>query len=145
MLLHRVPHNRSRSADEQNDENTLMIHSIEMANIYLQGWAKRFEELGGTVFVGVDEITTNEKSLAIENAYIIDNRMVVVNLNSAFDNSLDLRIFSLDGKNIFADRIELHIGYNNLSLEVPQLKSSVYLLELSNNGDIIRLKLLKAN
>ena len=41
-------HNWSRSANEDNNENTLLLHSAAIANLYLQEFAARYAEAGGT-------------------------------------------------------------------------------------------------
>lgn len=40
-------HNWSRSANEKNDENTLIIHDVLIANKYMQEFKARYNELGG--------------------------------------------------------------------------------------------------
>ncbi|WP_340111203.1 phospholipase D-like domain-containing protein [Maribellus mangrovi] len=44
-------HNWSNSADERNDENTLIIHDPDVANQYLQQFAYRFEQNSGDFLV----------------------------------------------------------------------------------------------
>jgi hypothetical protein len=39
-------HNWSNNAENNSDENTLIIHDVTIANIYLQEFEKRWEELG---------------------------------------------------------------------------------------------------
>lgn len=41
-------HNWSRSANEDNNENTLILHSASVANQYLQEFAARYRQAGGT-------------------------------------------------------------------------------------------------
>ncbi|MBE0642747.1 MAG: lamin tail domain-containing protein [Bacteroidetes bacterium] len=50
-------HNWSNSAEFSNNENTLVIHSRDVALQYLQEWYKRYVESGGTgvIVLGVDE------------------------------------------------------------------------------------------
>lgn len=45
-------HNWSYSADSINDENTLVIHDFAIANLYLQEFASRYAESGGTALLG---------------------------------------------------------------------------------------------
>jgi hypothetical protein len=40
-------HNWSTAAENENDENTLIIHSAEVANLYLQEFAARYHAAGG--------------------------------------------------------------------------------------------------
>lgn len=44
-------HNWSRAANESNDENTLILHSERIANEFLQEFAARYLEAGGTLTV----------------------------------------------------------------------------------------------
>ena len=41
-------HNWSSSAETQNDENTLIIHSQHIANLYLQEFKQRYVDAGGS-------------------------------------------------------------------------------------------------
>ncbi len=43
-------HNWSASADNENDENTLIVHDATLANIYYQNFVKRFVENDGVLF-----------------------------------------------------------------------------------------------
>ncbi len=43
-------HNWSAAADNDNDENTLVIHDATLANIYYQNFVKRFVDNGGVLF-----------------------------------------------------------------------------------------------
>ena len=45
-------HNWSYSAENYNDENTLIIHDQTIANLYLQEFADRYHESGGTAPLG---------------------------------------------------------------------------------------------
>ncbi len=44
-------HNWSASANQDNDENTLIIHDATIANLYMQEFAARYHEAGGTQFL----------------------------------------------------------------------------------------------
>lgn len=49
-------HNWSNSANDINDENTLIIHSHDIANQYIQQYAYRFEHNGGNLVVSAQQI-----------------------------------------------------------------------------------------
>lgn len=51
-------HNWSNAAKTTNDENTVVIHDLTIANLYYQEWHARHVENGGTVAVGPP--TTNQ-------------------------------------------------------------------------------------
>ncbi len=45
-------HNWSNAAEQDNDENTLIINDVYIANKYMQEFKKRYNEAGGTgIFV----------------------------------------------------------------------------------------------
>jgi HKD family nuclease len=52
-------HNWSNSANNRNDENTLIIHNADIANQYLQQFGYRFVENGGELTVSAEVITIN--------------------------------------------------------------------------------------
>jgi phosphatidylserine/phosphatidylglycerophosphate/cardiolipin synthase-like enzyme len=56
-------HNWSWSADNINDENTLIVHDQGVANMYLQEFAQRYHEAGGTAPLG--EATAVEDNLPL--------------------------------------------------------------------------------
>jgi hypothetical protein len=51
-------HNWSFNAENHNDENTLIIHSAEVANLFYQEWAARW-----TTAVGIDEAVVADRGL----------------------------------------------------------------------------------
>jgi hypothetical protein len=54
-------HNWSSSAETANDENTLILHSKRIANLYLQEFKQRYVDAGGS-----DGIVLSVKSLTAE-------------------------------------------------------------------------------
>jgi hypothetical protein len=53
-------HNWSSNAEDNSDENTLIIHDATIANIYLQEFTERFNELAAS---GIDELMNVEVSV----------------------------------------------------------------------------------
>jgi hypothetical protein len=53
-------HNWSSNAENNSDENTIVIHDATIANIYLQEFTERFNELGSS---GIDELINVEVSV----------------------------------------------------------------------------------
>ncbi len=53
-------HNWSFSATSVNDENTVMLHSQSVANMFLQEFAQRYHESGGTGGLGVQTTVPGE-------------------------------------------------------------------------------------
>jgi phosphatidylserine/phosphatidylglycerophosphate/cardiolipin synthase-like enzyme len=57
-------HNWTNSAEQDNDENTLIIHDMIIAQQYTEEFSKRFSESGG---VGIEETNTQESVLIFPN------------------------------------------------------------------------------
>jgi hypothetical protein len=53
-------HNWSASANQDNDENTLIVHDATIANLYLQEWAARYHEAGGSQFIPLPPVAVHE-------------------------------------------------------------------------------------
>jgi phosphatidylserine/phosphatidylglycerophosphate/cardiolipin synthase-like enzyme len=92
-------HNWSSNAENNSDENTIVIHDATIANIYLQEFTERFNELGTS---GIDELITVEVSvfpnpskgvvqvksdLAIQkiNLYMVDGKLISTTTDTILD------------------------------------------------------------
>ena len=93
-------HNWSNNAENNSDENTLIIHEATIANIYLQEFEKRWGELGTpntidelidvelSVFPNPTEGKVTVKSdleISQINLYAIDGKLISVNKTSEID------------------------------------------------------------
>jgi hypothetical protein len=86
-------HNWSNNAENNSDENTLIIHDHAIANIYLQEFERRWCELsvGGCV-------TTEISELVSDDIYIFPNPSSgFISINSAL-NIKAINLYSIDGK-----------------------------------------------
>ena len=81
-------HNWSNNAENNSDENTLIIHNPTIANIYLQEFEKRWSELG----------TPNETSEKLKiNAIFPNPSSDKIHVETELE-IFDIQIFSIDGK-----------------------------------------------
>ena len=93
-------HNWSANAENNSDENTLIIHDATIANIYLQEFEKRWEELGSpnaiddlidvelSVFPNpsTGKVTVNSDLVIYQiNLYAIDGKLISVNESSTIE------------------------------------------------------------
>jgi len=82
-------HNWSNNAENNSDENTLIIHDANTANIYLQEFEKRWAELGSTS--SIDELINIEVS-------IFPNPSAgIININSDLKIN-QINLYAVDGK-----------------------------------------------
>ena len=134
-------HNWSSAANLSNDENTVVVHSADIANIYFQEWAKRFKDLGGNVVLGMDG---NKMVLTAQmmKAYFNENNLEVSVFTSINEN-FTLMVYDLNGKMLFSREIKANRG--NGLYEIPMMNNSdgMYIVRAEGNGIHLSTKVIK--
>ena len=118
-------HNWSNSANDRNDENTLIIHNAEIANQYLQQFGYRFAENGGDLVVSVENIE-------IENIKVYPNPTVGKVTVSSHISIKKIQLFSSSGvmiKGIYSN------NSNHLEIDFTTFKPGLYILKVETNND----------
>ena len=85
-------HNWSSSAETANDENTLVIHSQRIANLYLQEFKQRYVDAGGSddIVLSVKPFT-NEAPTSYELQQNYPNPIQPVDEHSILDRRCEIR------------------------------------------------------
>lgn len=127
-------HNWSNSANDRNDENTLIIHNAEIANQYFQQFAYRFTENGGDLLVSVENIEIEEINIYPNptlGSVIVSSQIPISNIS----------LIDLSGKLIQ----ELIPGDSNLlKIEMQNETPGIYILKVeSSNGKQNSYKIIK--
>ncbi len=154
-------HNWSFSADSRNDENTLMIHDQGVANMFLQEFAQRYSESGGTgdlgiaVGVGDDLPGANRLLSGMANFPNPFNPFTTIAFTTAFDATLSLKIYDATGRQVrvlFEDRslaAAHHVfGWNGKDDGGRQVPSGVYFIQadgvdpLTGHNEKVRIKVI---
>ncbi|MCF6268150.1 MAG: phospholipase D-like domain-containing protein [Melioribacteraceae bacterium] len=65
-------HNWSRSANEKNDENTLIFHDIYIANQYLQAFKEIYNTVGGTTGFAVPVIVSVDENKSVPTEFVLE-------------------------------------------------------------------------
>ncbi|NOR74531.1 MAG: T9SS type A sorting domain-containing protein [Draconibacterium sp.] len=118
-------HNWSNSANDRNDENTLIIHSTEIANQYFQNFAYRFAENGGNLVVSAENIE-------FENVKVYPNPTVGKVTVSSQTSIKKIQLFSSGG--VVVKEINSN-NSNDLEIDFTSLKSGLYILKVQTNND----------
>ena len=127
-------HNWSNSANDKNDENTLIIHSAEIANIYYQQFGYRFTENGGTLVV-------SSENIEMADVKVFPNPVAgQLTVSSSIPIS-SVQLYSLSGKLIQertnADSNQVKIGMQNKI-------AGIYILKVKlQNGKLNTCKIVK--
>ncbi len=113
-------HNWSNSANDRNDENTLIIHNAEIANQYFQQFAFRFAENGGDLVVSAENIE-------FENVKVYPNPTVGKVTVSSQVLIKKVQLFSSAG--VIIKEINTNSS-NNLEVDFTSLESGLYILKV---------------
>ncbi len=118
-------HNWSNSANERNDENTLIIHSAEIANIYFQQFAQRFVENGGNLNV-VAEYPETSRIKIYPNP--VNNRLEIYSSKQIST----VQLFTILGKKV---TVKNNVNDNNIILDLSHLQPGLYFLQVNGSGN----------
>jgi hypothetical protein len=135
-------HNWSAAADNDNDENTLIIHDETIANIYYQNFVKLFVDNNG-VLTGLSDLN---KPSAKSNLLVYPNPVhnggvtVFCSLPSAGKGTLQL--IDITGKLVYESSIKLTNGNNSLKYNFPGTFKGMYFLRLTTDKNVLNQKVL---
>ena len=113
-------HNWSYSANTVNDENTLIMHSTGIANVYLQEFANRYHEGGGSgnILVGVDDVAgAPAVAPTLEASPNPFNPLVNLRFTIPVNAAVTLKIYDVSGRvvrTLLDDKVEL-AGFHSVS------------------------------
>ena len=127
-------HNWSSSAENSNDENTLIIHNAEIANQYYQEYSERYN----LVTVGIEEFGNNINITTYPNP--VSNWLYITDIT--FDENITFVITDVSGKVIMADELNTISG-TDIKLDMSNFKTGLYLITLKLNNQSKTIKIIK--
>ncbi|WP_319482362.1 phospholipase D-like domain-containing protein [uncultured Draconibacterium sp.] len=126
-------HNWSSSANDRNDENTLIIHDADIANQYYQQFAYRFKQNDGTLVLSAQRIESASVKVFPNPT---EGRLMI---------TADKAIASISVYNSTGVKIdELQPNENTAEFNLPYNLTGLFLLKVElSNGDYNTYKILK--
>ncbi len=132
-------HNWSRAANQDNDENTLIINDIYIANQYMQEFKKRYNDLGGTTSFVIPIISDVEdkgnfypKTIDLKQNYPNPfNPITTISFFIPNEQNISLSIY-----NILGEKLETLFegnaksGLNVIDFNAEKLSSGIYIYRL---------------
>lgn len=140
-------HNWSSSAETSNNENTLIIHSKRIANLYLQEFKARYVEAGGTdtilVSVRKDDMAEPREFALAQNFPNPFNPTTTISFSIAASAMTTLTVFDLLGREVATlVHQDLRAGTYSLRWNASTLASGVYFYRLESGNFVQTKKLL---
>lgn len=116
-------HNWTNSAEEEYDENTLIIHDVRVAHEYLEEFTKRWQEVGGTVGLG-----GNKPFLGGVTVYPNPSAGIFY-IDITSDKAPDYTVFNWQGSSVYSG--QLKSGANRINLS--SLASGAYVVQMKSD------------
>ncbi len=127
-------HNWSNSANDKNDENILIIHNAEIANLYFQQFAERFTQNQGNLYVEAETID-------LADLKIYPNPVTDRILISSSEIITAIQVYNFSGIEISEKQ---QIGSKQTEIGVQNLSSGIYLLKVNfKDGSQNSYKIIK--
>ncbi len=125
--------NWTSSGFTRNDENDVFIHSNEIANQYLQEFAKRFQEQGGVVMVGINNLLSNShfELTAFPNPA---TENIVVNFFSENVSNTIIELIDVQGKIVQHFNEEASSGNHSIELNTASLSAGLYFIKVQSGS-----------
>ncbi len=136
-------HNWSAAANNDNDENTLVIHDATIANLYYQNFAKLFVTSNGSLS-GIGDILANKTSGNRLHVYpnpIVDGNVTISCITTSADKG-NLQLIDVSGKILFQHEVVLTKGENILNQNFQVSCKGIYLLRLTTSNSVWSTKVL---
>lgn len=130
-------HNWSNSADQRNDENTVVVHDPVIANIFYQEFVPRYTSSGGVLSVNdgafnvIYNVYPNPSSGRFFMSYTLDNA-----------NELTVHVLDITGKVILEKQVQGNAGKNEVELNAGDLSAGVYFLQVQAGNAVGNKKLI---
>ncbi len=143
-------HNWSNSAETSNNENTLMIHSKRVANLYLQEFKARYLEAGGSdnIAVGVKQAGNDlPKTFALSQNYPNPfNPTTVISYQLPANSYVTLKVYDVLGRVVATLVNEReNAGSHSVTFDASRLPSGVYFYRITAGSytNVKKMLLLK--
>ncbi len=143
-------HNWSSAAENDNDENTLIIHDSLIANQYIQDFKKRYNDAGGT---GVFQIATGINDRGANNfSYVLCqnypnpfNPVTAISYQLPAFSHVTIKLYDLLGREV-ATLVDENRNAGRYSVQLSadnyHLSSGVYFYQLKSGGYIQTKKMI---
>lgn len=127
-------HNWSSSAENSNNENTLIINSPHIANLYLQEFSARYTAAGGTdVLMGIETISNIAPKVfrLLQNYPNPFNPTTSISYDVPLKSNVSLKVFDVLGRKIVTlVQKEQSAGSYRVQFDASKLSSGIYFYRL---------------
>ncbi len=142
-------HNWSSSAENSNDENTLIIQDDQIANFYLQEFAARYYEAGGTdsinivTIVNESEFVTPTEFSLLQNYPNPFNPVTSIRFEVPLSQKVEIVVFDILGRKVQELYNDIApVGIITIEFNAENLASGMYVYQLKTKDFSISKKMV---
>jgi hypothetical protein len=134
-------HNWSASAENKNDENTVVIHDAEIANHFHQEFNQRHCELNPSCTVGMRD---KSKEIGLSVYPMPSSGDFIVSFVSETQEEMTIKLVSIEGKTVYQYQANLNAGQNVIPVSNINAAPGYYLLDInSGTGHFVQPLIIK--
>jgi phosphatidylserine/phosphatidylglycerophosphate/cardiolipin synthase-like enzyme len=134
-------HNWSAAADNDNDENSLIIHDATIANIYYQNFVHLFTSNNGVLTEIESPVNFSNNQLAVFPNPVKDNHFTVSFSNSVNETGT-IQLIDITGKVVHTSSVKIRSGDNSFGFNIPNSSKGFYILRISTASRVLNHKVL---
>ncbi len=141
-------HNYSSSAENYNNENTIIVHNNRIANLYLQEFKSRYIEAGGTDQISITDVKEDHSSIpndfSLEQNYPNPfNPSTIIRFEIPKTQKVQLKVYDVLGKEIKTLYDEIaNPGVITVNFDGSGLASGLYIYRLKTEEFTASKKML---
>ncbi|HEY3251735.1 MAG TPA: phospholipase D-like domain-containing protein, partial [Ignavibacteria bacterium] len=129
-------YNYSNAANNDNDENFLIVYSPRVANLYLQEWYKRYKVSGGQIVIGIEQISAEipDRFELKQNYPNPFNPSTTIEYKIAKGGDIMLKVYDITGREVQTLVNEFQqAGTYKANLKALNMATGVYFYSLFAN------------
>lgn len=135
-------HNWSAAADNENDENTLIVHDATIANLYYQNFVKLYAASNGALLTNVNKYETSDNNQMLVYPNPVQNGNVKVSCYLSSADKGTLQLIDATGKIVAEEAVILTNGANILNYSFPGSHKGLYFIKLKTTKAVLNQKVL---
>jgi len=129
-------HNWSSSAENKNDENTLIVHDLNIANQYYQAFAYLYQDAGGIITLATPEFSNNEFKIYPNPT----SGALYIDANDTALNDVSVTVYDVVGKSIFTNQ---YSSLEHETISINNQAAGLYFVTIQSNGKSWHYKVIK--
>ena len=127
-------HNWSSSAENRNDENTLIIHDATVANLFIQEFEARWKE----VWVTAVQLVPNIQGVELDLYPIPVTNQLQIAVKTKFAKELTLKLWNLNGQLLQTINLDAPV---QRAIDLQGLSNGLYIVSLQTDKEMMMRKI----